>query len=403
MTKTCGLPFSRTRSEPYPLLNGTLTRQYGTGTPVILSNVVRSKSMTMTDVVTPCWRSKIRQGITVHNNCVLTLNEYYTEGQGEAEYTTSTRKRWYDGNCATYFKSFGAPSRLPSITNPYPYVDYTAARFNALKEIDNTPYEMIEDIGELRETAAFLMDPLNSMKQLSIEFDRESTKLMHKHRIGRHKAIAKAWLSYRFAFLPLLQTVFNLFEAAHEYYIPPPPIRTARGFSSKTTSYEDTKSGVWSTFERKSEQINDVHAYVAYTVTNPASAWRTRFGLRNKDIPKGIWQLIPFSFLIDRLVDISGAVSGFVNLADPELRIEMAGTVLKFDDKVTHRFTALSLPLAQVTPDAIVYHNFYYIRSNWGVTYSDAIPPVDIGGLTSSLTRVADLVALIIATLFHRK
>lgn len=122
-----------------------------------------------------------------------------------------------------------------------------------------------------------------------------------------------------------------------------------------------------------------------------------KLGLRLKDVPEGIWAVVPYSFMIDRAIDISSSIRALTNLLDPSVRI-LAGWVVEHNESKT------SSQLLTVTHSVYTYEigadsqeqgSFAYTRTPWVPTVFDAIPEFDISGLVDDVTKVADLLALV--------
>lgn len=157
------------------------------------------------------------------------------------------------------------------------------------------------------------------------------------------KAIAEVWLTYRFAVTPLVRSTMDLIEYFDSNFKPTrPPRQVARGIV-KTRHYHAydhelvyiAPSDV-DTIHVVEKRTGTTRAYIVYTIDNPVADWRFHLGLRTSDIPHTLWQLLPYSFMIDRMVDISKAVKALTNLANPGLHILAAGVVDKTEDSFTY-------------------------------------------------------------------
>lgn len=366
-------------------------------------------SRSMTDVVVPDFINKIRRGEYVNNpmsyvvETDLTLGNWsYSETKNTAPFDKVTRSG--NGSLSRALRQELPATYLPTLPSlPLGWGSglNDAAKASALANVDQSPYSFAEDIAEWRETLKFLRSPLASLNKVSQSFSSEVSKYTSRRKaITRAKAIADVYLSYRFAFSPLVRTASNLLKA---YNDKPrrPKRRSARGYAedtySKTFDQHRGFSDNFLSWRGGLTYTAKAHAVVAYEVSNPVMDWRFKYGLRFKDVPEVLWAISPYSFLVDRMVNISESIRGFTNLVDPSVSI-LGASVTRRDDehldyscyKQTHSgYTVV------ISPDTVMNHKFRYSRSLWHPTFRDVLPGVNPLGLVDSTTKVADLVALI--------
>jgi hypothetical protein len=274
----------------------------------------------------------------------------------------------------------------------------------ALSYIDKSPYAFGEDIGEVRETIKFLRNPLSSLFDLSTAFRQAVRGRLKGRTIAKfllRKEFAAIWLQYRFAFLPLVRSIGDLIEARQKE-LKRPLFRTARGFDKYEQS-ETLQSVNAGTHEVDTYNVFRAHsaiarAYIHYRKDSPIVDWRYRYGLRFKDIPETMWQLCPYSFMVDRVINISNTIGGLTNLSDPSIEIVAAGVVMKIDDVVaTHLISAIDDRYSCSTDGDTIYdRNFSYVREIVNPSLSDVVAKPDISGLVSDATKTVDLIALIL-------
>jgi hypothetical protein len=271
----------------------------------------------------------------------------------------------------------------------------------ALSNIDKSDYSFGEDLGEIRETLEFLKHPIGSIFELSKRFNSAKRRRIRDYSklFPRAKAIANVWLEYRFAFSPLLQTSYN---AAEVITIAPqkqiPKFHSAHGRldqQEKRTELRDNEKGHYVLDMKRTYQG---HASVLYRVLNPVHDWKFRLGLRAKDIPTTVWQLLPYSFMIDRLVDISSMCRALINLADPRVLI-LACSYTYRDDKTDQIWLVGTDTDAQYSTTTLLsnsekQHSFVYRRTPWFPSVVDTVPSLDWDYVVSSATKIADLVTL---------
>jgi len=181
--------------------------------------------------------------------------------------------------------------------------------------------------------------------------------------------------------------------------------RTARGFvKSGANTVRDVwryqlHSSYWNDYNRESSREWVVKAGILYEVSNPVDDISFDLGLRPKDIPETLWAVTPYSFMVDRVINVSDIVRGVTNLLDPNVKILAGWTVLKDTHTQSWEYFHETNGSYQVTivPDTSTWTTFKYEWVPWYPTALDIIPPSDIGGLVKDATTTTDLLSLIYA------
>lgn len=397
----------RTRSRfTDPVTEGSISTTWspsGDTTETEGNAIVGEDVATITDTVTKDYRKKIRDGGIVNSRC--TMDVYKRKQVGSSSY-----RRSLDAN-PTYYKDVEGGSM--SIANnsalgnywmdlvPTHEQFYAEAKAKALSNMDRTPWAFGEDLLEIKETFEFLRNPLKSLKGLLISYKK---LVMHNRKAGLSdaKAAANAWTTYRFAVMPLVRSIYDFIEAVQT------PMRdrkknerlNSRGFTDyhRIVMGEETfgSGDTWTKYNLYESQRLDVHAYILYKVTNPANDWRRKYGLRNKDIPVTLWQIVPLSFMIDRVVDISSMLKGLINLADPQIKILAGGVRAKHWKE--RSFTLLDKKIPGYTfsgnYDTIEDENFSFRRWVWSPSAPDTVSAYTPRGLIQDLPSILDLAAI---------
>jgi hypothetical protein len=390
------------------------------GTGHIDHNIEAYKSQEISDWVTPNFNRRIARGEVINHPCSMEFIEV-NEGVGYWETTKPGVIRFYSTGMET--------SRIAALVAPsLSGVDdldrretdelVRSAKLSALADIDSTPFAMGEDIGEIGETLRLLRNPLKEIHSLATHriYGRRNQgwKTLRQFakavRSGSRKA-ARVWAQYQWGFRPLFQTVDNL-VASIAYKDDRPRGRTfrlsAHGISSDSGSLHERPSAPyhgtydWTEaiyFNHSIEERTRVKAAILYEVTNPIRDWRHTYGLRLKDLPTTGYQLIPLSFMLDRLVNIQAAIAGLINLSDPTISILAASVTTR-----RNLVETLQMDGANANPGKTVIANggvklvkhFTYQRATWSPTFSDLIPPATPKNLIKDITSILDLLALIL-------
>lgn len=362
---------------------------------------VASDTEFMTDVVTPGFHKRIAAGEIINNACSYSHQKFWKVGHS----TMSFQNIAYPNDWNSYDGGNQTLKRTPPITTPPKTRDVeSVAKVRALAHIDRSTYAFGEDIGEIRETIRFLRHPAESLRKLADEMSVKILKRDFSAHVSRAKAIADVWTTYRFAATPFVISMMDALEAynqgIHQEHRERLDRLTARGFDDDTGNTQDTYSNVgYFTYigDRSYDLEIKGHAQLLYSVKNPAENWRFNLGLRNKDIPLTTWQLVPLSFMVDRVLDISTAIQAAMNIADPSVSI-LSGSYTQREEHVrtTHCHTIDTHPIYDGTIDGSVnyYSSYYHRRDPWSPSLSDVTIPFDKGGLTKDVTSIVDLLAI---------
>lgn len=327
----------RYREFGYPGRTGssTYTGYYASGTPTgeTYSQFFETDKgfTTMHDVVVQDFHKRIANGEIINNPMVKTMTSATTGGGSyHATHIATGNYSVIDGDSVTAWKVL---QNNPQPSEPYvPHeASVNLAKLNALTRLDVTPYEFAEDVGEFGETMRFLRKPFQEFNELGRKFSHITS--LNVTKMTAAEAIAKAWLEMRYAVRPLLYSSWNALEAYFDQTTRPVR-RTARGFSRvKDSNNENITQNHSATnidyYSYGWELEDNCRAYILYEVDNPIDSVLEKLGLRFKDVPVTMWNLMSLSWAIDRFIDISSVIRAVVNLSDPSLRILAAGVTRK--------------------------------------------------------------------------
>ncbi len=393
---------NRTRNQGPKLLP---QRKYTNGNPGLERlGTVFQVDEEMDDYVVDNFGKRMHSGDIINNPCSYVKSSVQcTTGGSSYILQGGNVYEIYGEGSLTEFQRFdkGAPwalGRYPKPTPPDYFED--SVKLQALGNLDRSPYSFAEDIAELHETLRFLRDPLGSLRKLSKSLDKDASDLVSKYKhLDRAKAVADVWLQYRFAFSPLVRSGQDLIESFTDK-IHRPPRRTARG----KAVWEQTNSGLGTSrtyYEWEgSAQVEQEHkAGILYEVSNPLNDWKFKYGLRFKDIPETLWAVLPYSFMVDRVWNISQAVRGVTSFLDPNVKILAGWYSVKDTTRYTLSYIDYTYPSAStvsIVPDVRTEEIGSYTRATWSPTMSDAVPPMRLDQLVDSSTKLADLASLIL-------
>lgn len=394
----------RTRTKSIDPINSTLRKYYqphNAAASLVDSRdfCIVSDSTVTTDVVTPGFLSRVKRGEII-NNRYSSQRAVLVSGGGSYNMANSLGDRyWTDGGSLTAYTRLSESPTVPDTIASHNSKFYAAldeVKFNAIANMDKTPYEFMEDALSIKQTLGSLKDIAGKLANLSGTYVSVRNNLVASGR-SRTAASGQAWNKYRFEYTPLVMSAMNLHESL---YRNPTKLmrRTARSGRDVTTADRGSYSTTNYDWKHEHDLTSKIRAYIIYSTTNPIDSVPEFYGLRLKDVPVGLWNIVSLSFVVDRFLDISNGIKGFMNLMDPELTILAAGyshhQVRNETWQVTGQHTAGWS--GTCTGDTVRTTWTDKWREPWTPGFSDSIPSFR---LDQSVTQVVDLLALSISRL----
>lgn len=274
-------------------------------------------------------------------------------------------------------------------------IDVEAVKLHAVSKIDAGQYDFIEDLLSLRENVRLLRDPLQGFRDVQ----------KHYYRRKNAKAGAAGWAFYRFAATPFLRSASDLYESFHVKNKSVDPFVRLRSTSVKneSTGKSDVVTSADSaySYQRNFNTSTTVRCGVYYKAKTLRGGLSYKYGIRLTDLPAGIWAVVPYSFMIDRIYSISNLVRAVTNLSNPNLIVE-GGYVTTTVNVINQiRVSAVANPQVNwtynVSGDQAVYSKTSIQRETWLPSLTDLPQPsVNLKGLVDDSTKILDLTALIL-------
>lgn len=344
-------------------------------------------------------------GMLPENDCAYTHYNHQTASGSYYAYTSSVNPlALYVGNVTgrlVWYSKFQVPK-------PTLHKDLVAnAKLRALGSIDASVGQFGEDLAELGKTLRYIKNPLKSLATIGKEFRNSKRKIVSKAGTrGDPKRIAKAvsdlWLEYRFAATPLVKSV----DKALELFGQRPcedSISIARGSDEEAATDSNVSSSPDNPavfFEWHSHIEVTARAKVRYKITNPSSGLAKTLGVRGRDLPEVFWAVMPYSFLVDRMVDVSAGLAAVRGLTTPGLVIlgssssvrELWSKKTKLDHIAPQGYNYYDCTNSNVVDEEI----FTYSREYWAPAFSDTVPVPNWHGLIDTAKEVADVAALVL-------
>lgn len=401
--------YTRTRVDGGQTVWAGILTKFLNGNPIVTFDCGHfvPYSRMMTDVVTPGFSAIQRKGGLLVNP--MTLSEVTRSSGGGSYYATQTAApndvyTTSGGSLTTY--QLGLHGIAPPNSSISIDIDgmIAAAKAKALGGFDASPASFMEDTYELRSTLAYLKNPAKGFLDLAKGLAAKraaARKRFAKDPQGLAKALTDIWLSYRFAFRPLVKSVGDG-VALLTSGIPPNPVRkTTRGMEKDSQTVDETYNlyfnpWVFDTFKYYKKVDVTVRAGITYdTPAQDASlAWAT--GMRLKDVPETIWAIMPYSFMVDRVWNISQAIRGIQFFMSPHVLQSVAWLSVETIEEEYHQYLAQTNPgfSVSVSGDLVKTKTRVYDRQVWIPTVGDVIDSPNWGNLVKDATSIADLLAL---------
>jgi hypothetical protein len=186
-----------------------------------------------------------------------------------------------------------------------------------------------------------------------------------------------------------------------------PPVRqTARGYDyAANQTYADgveNSPGGNHWASREATYWSQQKASILYEVSNPRNDLPYIVGLRAKDFPYVLWQVLPLSFMVDRLVDISSAISALTNLSDPNVRILSACVVHREEVITSWKYVSAYPPgytVQSLIGEEPEVRHYGYTRTIWSPSVLDAVPTFHPGKLIADVEETLDLISIVTSLL----
>jgi hypothetical protein len=369
----------------------------------------------MEDTVTPNFRESIADGEIINNPMSYYRYEWYDSAPGSISQYTTNPNKITTSCCGNVTHEYMDTVWDPLETHPpnNPPLDGEAlenvAKQKCLSFVDRTPVALAEDLGEIRETIQFLKSPIQSIERLTRAFVNKKQGISQiGNALERAQAMADVWKTYRFAVGPLMRSVVDVLELTANK----PPNRPKRQRASgraQDTSNNDGNPYVWKhniiylsqqyRYESFGYRSLGYHATILYEVSNPLEDWKWKLGLRLKDLPTTGWELLPYSFMVDRLLDIRSMFAGLMNFLDPNVTFLAASVTERQHDMYTMSLSHMEgggKTRWFTKRDWRVFDTYIQNRSVWQPSLSDTVPGFTPKNLVKDLTSIADLLAILL-------
>lgn len=178
----------------------------------------------------------------------------------------------------------------------------------AYAKVDEDAIMGLVNLKELDQTIGMLRRPLSSVWTLLSRMAKARKRRLGKTAASAAKATANTWLEYRYGWMPLILDIKSIMAAAEKIKQGQPRFSVSRSGAKapeRKVSVAATKtnlSGMTRAMCTLTSVINvKVSSGVIYRYKDDSDSSRVfrMLGLRIQSIPTALWEIIPYSFVVD--------------------------------------------------------------------------------------------------------
>lgn len=296
----------------------------------------------ITDVVTPGFKQLQASGAVLMNP--MTLN--YTERScGVDTFTFDAAgtvaafwgKRVVSGTCACEWS-------IPPVRPAWFNQRIADAKLRTLQgcyaKIATPDFMALVTVKEARKTATMIAHPLAQARSLLARIWASAHRSVLYKGWTLAKALAAAWNEHRFGWKPLLYDIEGIWKAyvSSEVFVDK-AVRLVTRETDKNIDWLppvvvsdlDRVGSCKATMSHSYVHTARVSSGVLYELRDSSHEMATarRMGLRLSDVPAALWEVVPYSFIVDRFVDIGR----WLNALTPKPGVTVLGSWTTVVDK----------------------------------------------------------------------
>lgn len=337
----------------------------GTANGVVIDDIYRTRSETSTEAKTgtknPNWRAQVRSHIqagTPYSTSWLDLG--MVTGHISGSYMTNTilgRSTSFIASGELFLDNLPPTPGVPDLS----YLDVQArVKFLQKCRASQRQFQGGTFLGELREAIMMVKRPASSLRKGISAYLREVKKTSGRIRYtDRGKVWTKLWLEHNYGWRPLIHDIENGMEALKVVnpYVPDYIVSTAKDkFNLGSSVIGTLVSGIIvSAGARFTEVASGSVKYmgvVAWESENKAPSWNTRWGLTASDFIPTVYELIPYSFIVDYFSNI-GAVIDAMSFGRVNLRWGVGSRKTQSDIRMSVVGPGFTTGLGHAAPESL--------------------------------------------------
>jgi hypothetical protein len=270
----------------------------------------------MTDEVVPGFKKNSSQGAVYCNP--MNSEKRTCSFSGSTTWTITKKTACTPGAAGTLTETY--PYYMTAVHNVQPStyvarIDASSAITSAITEayagVAEPDLQGLVSLAELKKTIAMLRRPFMGLRNYLDQFRPDwsggsSNKRKKRSPKAQAEAVAQQWLEYRYGIIPLMMDIEGVLKALRP--------RTNKRFTSRAQRVLPTFTTTIDT-PASSFYLHDLRTKITEDVTIRAGVYYEhfgtmdeRFGMSISDIPSAMWELIPYSFVVDWFLNIGSYI-----------------------------------------------------------------------------------------------
>lgn len=251
---------------------------------------------------------------------------------------------------------------------------------------------------ELHKTISMVERPFGAARDLLFRITRRYRTLLSKG-LDAAKAAAAAWLEYRMGWKPVLYDLSNIAKAFEKQLTTVDITHYATYRSGSRLEWGGAKeivSGLLAPASTKVGHIKRVHYRVSAGVIlienlygESSNPWQKIFGVQLHDVAPAVWELMPYSFVVDRFLE----VQTWLEAIQPRPNTSVAGSWQTTVREATaeYRTTEMSMsvgPIGGVTKLLTAYPSDQQTSTRFTMDRKIGVSPSVVPALNTSALKL---------------
>lgn len=262
-------------------------------------------------------------------------------------------------------------------------------------------------IGELRDTVKLIGSSTKSIARHLNNYLTDAKRIRGSGRKrSRKQAIADKWLEYSFGVKPLINDILDAAEQAGRMAFHPPSVMVrSRGRSQSSGNYTLGSGSLgplsWSYDRTDIETVEaKIYGKVSVQMTDGVPTLAGKLRLSLDDFIPTVWELIPYSFLVDYFVNVDDMLSA--------LSFNRANTHwISYGTKIECHREVANVKMNPVPPNASLIYDSHYLNPgtvHWILKRVERYPslPTLVPSIQFSFPTSAAKIANMAALLFSK-
>lgn len=292
----------------------------------------------MEDNVVPNFKKLLKMGRIVLNDMSLTVS---TNEPCEINFVAGPWSSWYHGGYEQYFGDFAgyiAASAQAGSVNIDTSNHFDRALAKAYAKMNSAPVLGGEILSDLSKTLLMLRRPFSSSITLLNKMLKKKRILLKSGTYTVTKAAAQAWLEYRYGWKPIILDCNSVADEVQKMRLKIRPQRLVARASVRGSgrTARDFDVAIYGTLRAIGNVVTSLEvaasAGVMYEVKPSSLPQRMSrlFGFRLTDVPATLWEITPWSFVVDWFTN----VGDWIQAVTPNPDVEVLGNWVTQVDKL---------------------------------------------------------------------